>query len=534
MAERSFEIVARARDEASAAFSKINKKILSDQRRLSDMQAAATLEGKDKELHGVEKRLRSMADRYRDNAQMMAQITRTGMLQRQSIEEKYAREAIEREKKIAEAAIQARGKVNIVQQGINKFTASLMGVTAGAFALQTVSKGLAAIMTHGAAANRQMKMMAEDGIAGWIEGQIEVNRAYADLGRALPLVGSALGKIIEVGQNNQGLLDTAKALREMRQEVEGFVKAAADMEKQAAGLALKAGGLSPAQQAASMADMSIADREKALEDMSRRGLALMDELHLAKTNLEWTEKQAATNNWGFGIGIGKTEVDVARLELKDRQEAYDELAGAYDRAKAAADEANAAERKIAEQGMAKESGDAEEKRLAETTQRMKDRRAAEDRNVADAERQRDEEKRAGERRAADEAALNDTVLKSGETARETELRHSKDHYFELWKLYKDDAEMQAAIIKASVADIGMINAKHDKKPDDKKPDAPTPGGPMSRDLGQMQSHRFLRNAPGALDPLWAKTQIDLQQKMLTALENLEKKEPVTVIEEGVG
>ncbi|HUX00916.1 MAG TPA: hypothetical protein VMY35_08040 [Phycisphaerae bacterium] len=531
MAERSFEIVARARDEASAAFSKINKKIISDQRRLSDMQADVTLEGKDKELHGVEKRLRSMADRYKDNANMMAQITRTGMLQRQSIEEKYAREAIEREKKIAEAA--AAGKRTMT----DGFKALIPHIAAATLALGAVRVGIGAVGVAFANAKLNQALFA-GGYEEIKRAQLAVMDANADMVRGIPILGNTIAAAMRRFGDREGIEQAIKNIQEVQQATKKYEEMARQWARETELERARLRGASAAE---------IMRIEGKQADEKRRSELTAARLTEAKASHAVADQQQVVRSLSFRAQ------DV--FKYQDEKRALDDLIKTH--AAAILQRQNLETQSAAKTAAARESAAKQElqerNRLAEshleyqrgvTARMLADIKASDEKrqqSFVDAERKiRDEQKktadeaeRAGVRRAADEAALNDTVLKSGETARETELRHSKDHYFELWKLYKDDAEMQAAIIKASVADIGMINAKHDKKPDDKKPDAPTPGGPMSRDLGQMQSHRFLRNAPGALDPLWAKTQIDLQQKMLAALENLEKKEPITVVEEGV-
>jgi len=543
MAERSFEIVARARDEASAVFSKVTKKILSDQRRLSDMQAAATLEGKDKELYGVEKRLRSMADRYKDNANMMAQITRTGMLQRQSIEEKYAREAIEREKKIAEAA--AAGKRTMT----DGFKALIPHIAAATLALGAVRVGIGAVGVAFANAKLNQALFA-GGYEEIKRAQLAVMDANADMVRGIPILGNTIAAAMKRFGDREGIEQAIKNIQEVQQATKKYEEMARQWARETELERARLRGASAAE---------IMRIEGKQADEKRRSELTAARLTEAKASQAVADQQQVVRSLSFRAQ------DV--FKYQDEKRALDDLIKTH--AAAILQRQNLETQSAAKTAAARESAAKQElqerNRLAEshleyqrgvTARLLADIKASDEKrqqSFVDAERKIREERQ----KTADEAraAAIDAATR-GASAEEQRFnmqqiirrRAGKDQEADLAAMRrKFKAEADAAkknitddderrkqlelITQAQTAEAAAIKNKYVEVA--KKPDAPTPGGPMSRDLGQMQSYRLLRNAPGSLDPLWAKTQIDLQQKMLAALENLEKKEPITVVEEGV-
>lgn len=386
---------------------------------------------------------------------------------------------------VIRARDEATRKAHETSRQVSRALTSAIGpfVAVGAL-MTTASKAAAAgVMLHAASAKKAAAEMRGD-TEGMLKAQLEVNRAWSDFGRAIPLVGESIARIMTAFSNTEAIQAAIVALKEVN-------SVGADIQKSAASYRRE---LELARAAAEGASESGMEQLKALHknedrraDMVRKTLALEEML-----------------------------ANVKRIGASGEMAAYSEAAKEYTKAREALK---------AEEAAVLELQDIEAMdRIVRERERKAEADKAWRKEAADAAKKAEEEaRREAEKTASEKSRLEDEYFNQFASARERELREVDKYVAAMMEKFGGMEAERRKIEEIGAARRAEIEQRYRQEADEAlardrqerlkeiaalekqfaaesfgKPD----GGFATTEVAAFQS-RFLARAPGRETPAWA-------------------------------
>ena len=469
---------------------------------------------------------------------------------------------------IVRARDEASAMLGKIGGNFQKFSARMSTMILGPAAIYAAAQGVTATMNMIDAARQKAAADIQKDLTGSLEAQIKINDAYGDFARMVPLVGSSIAKMMDALNDNEGLRKTIEEMKRLETISENIGKGRAKLwedvkltEARAAGKSsVEIAGIETEQRASARVSevaklrqeqgqlaRAAADAAKTYQDLvdadphglhteseeRKQAKAAMDAtkklrddartefnlktralkaLNAAEATIQEQREQDETKKTNKAAAKTKADEEATRKDAAARVRAF--LESDQDRqirlVQDEAEELRNVARKSSEDAAADiiAINKMEADKIAEIKQN------ARDNDAANAKRDADRERAKAKGVAADRERMETIIFNASHTAWEQREREINLTHAKMLEEYADDPEMRALIEKARTTQLSQLDQRA--------------SAPQSTDV-EAFSARFLTHVPGrTADPAWAKEQIKLQQRIASALENMEKKEPIKV------
>ena len=386
---------------------------------------------------------------------------------------------------VIRARDEATRKARETGQQVSKALTAAVGpfIAIGAL-MSTASKAAAAgVMLHAANAKKAGAEMRGDA-EGMLKAQLEVNKAWSDFGRAIPIVGESIARIMDSFSNTEAIQAAIVALKEIK----------------TVGAEIAASALSYRR------ELELARAEAA--GASEAGMEHLKALHKNEDRRAALVKRA--------VEMEEMLANVRKAAAGGEMAAYSLAAKEYTKVKAAFEEEKAAAAALQDLETAQIIAKELEGREKADADWRKERAAA-------AAKAAEEERREAEKTAADKARFEDDYFNQFASARERELREVDRYVAEMMEKFGSMEAERTRIEEIGAARRAEINARFEEeaaaamardKEERLKEIAALEkqfaaggfgkgaGGFATTEVAAFQS-RFLTKAPGRETPAWA-------------------------------
>jgi hypothetical protein len=372
--------------------------------------------------------------------------------------------------------------------------------------LGTAAKAAASSVEMASAAQARAAAQAKGDITGMLEAQVKVNEAVGQFGASIPIVGSAVKRLLDYWNNTEGIQKQIAAIKEMEAAIKRYHEEARRLMRETAILEAK----NREATAGELAEIELqflrqneAEKQKVREEdlmKARQALAAAG-AEYAKSKQMYVE-----NLEGGGI-----DVEYYRQQSERLGAVYEGMKKDYI---ALSDAKQKLDDETAKNLVAKQA-EAEKTTVDETIKNEKtksdaikksenEKAAAQRRALADALRIAEEERRAAEATANDRRRLERMIYDTTASARDKELMDLDDYLTDMQRKYETNQEMLELISNAGAARRDEIDTRYAK-------DAAAKERKVSRDV-QATTSRFLSYAGEREKPSWVRDVTDVSAK----------------------